>query len=154
VARLNDGDPVSAGPPLARALELHERQFGPDSRWTGYVLQTQGEYAYELGRYDDARSAFERALVLRVRELGPERRETLDTAMALVNTLREIAMDEAQALERVLLALDPDLADVRPADGGLDPAEAAEELRQIAARIESRTAADPTAASRVLGSTP
>jgi uncharacterized protein (DUF1501 family) len=58
------------------------------------------------------------------------------------------------SLEIVLLALHPDLADARPVDGGLDSAQAAEQLRQIAARIESRTAADPAAASRDLGSTP
>jgi tetratricopeptide (TPR) repeat protein len=151
VARIDDGDLESAGPPLERALELHERHFGPNSRWTGYVVQAQGEYAYEQGRYDDARAAFERALVRRVRELGPARRETLDTAMALLKTLKEIAghdrsadpdpMEEATALESVLPALDPDQADV-PADRGLDPAQAADELQRIAERIESRTAAD------------
>jgi tetratricopeptide (TPR) repeat protein len=147
MARINDGDLESAGPPLVRALELHERHFGPDSRWTGYVVQAQGEYAYEQGRYDDARSAFEWALVLRVRDLGPERRETIDTAVSLLKTHEAIASstgdpsEDAIALEPVVRALDP--AAIAPGvDRGLDPAEAAEQLRRIAARIESRRAAD------------
>jgi tetratricopeptide (TPR) repeat protein len=163
VARMNDGDLESAGPALERALELHERHFGLESRWTTYAVQTQGEYAYEQGRYEDARSAFERALVLRVRDLGPERRETLDAATALANTLKQIAgrrrseepgaapaagdpMEDATALERVVLALDPDLAGAAPAVGGIDPTEAAEQLRRIAARIESRRTANEVVA--------
>jgi len=149
VARIDDGDLESAGRALERALELHERHFGPDSRWTGYVVHSRGDYAYELGRYDDARSAFERALVLRVRELGPERRETLDSARALANALKEgsfanAATEQAEELERVVRALHPDPADARPAEGGLDPAQAAEQLRRIAAGIENRATAEPS----------
>jgi hypothetical protein len=79
--------------------------------------------------------------------------------MALLKTLKEIAghdrsadpdadapaagdpLEEAIALESVLLALHPDVADV-PADQGHDPAQAADQLRLVAERIESRTAAD------------
>jgi hypothetical protein len=169
MARSNGGDLESAGPLLRRSLELHERHFGPTSRWTAYVLAMLGDHAFAEGRYDDARTAFERAFVIRVHELGPSARETLDAAMGLMNTLREIggearlvdeavqldelfsgeAMDEATALELPLFALHPDLAGMFPGGGGPDPAQATEQLRRIAERIASRTAPDAAAVAAV-----
>ena len=146
--RLNDGDLEAAAPLVERAVELHERHFGPDSRWTAHAVRLAGELAYAQGRYDVARSALERCLVIWVRELGPESPETIDAASALWGTLQALAaavpesatetMWEAAALEPVCLALDPELAGAIPPGAGLGRAEAAEELRRIAARIESK----------------
>ena len=169
VARTNDGDLESAGPLLRRSLDLHERHFGPMSRWTAYVLDMMAEHAFAEGRYDEARTAFERAFVIRMNELGPTARETLDMAMGLMNTLAEIAgearlvdetvqldelfsgeaMDEATALELPLFALHPELVGTFPGGGGPDPTQAAEQLRRIAERIASRTGPDAAAVAAV-----
>lgn len=150
VARMNDDDLDSVGPLLERALALHERHHGPESRWTSHVVHAQGLHAYHQGRFDDARAAFERALVVRMRQLGPEHRETISAAKELWGVLLAMAErdpepsandmeDEARALERVCVALDPGLEGAGRRAGGVDRAEAAEQLRRIVERIESRT---------------
>ncbi|MGH3132407.1 MAG: tetratricopeptide repeat protein [Gaiellaceae bacterium] len=164
-ARIDDDEVESAGPLLDRALELHERHFGPESRWTAYVLTTQGHHAWLEGRYEDARGAFERAFVIRAEELGPTDPETLDAALDLMNVLTEIAgdpsggaeleggssgaMDEASALYLPLAALRPDLDSPLPSGARPDPAQAAEQLRRLADRIARRIAPDAQHAAAI-----
>lgn len=143
--RVNAGDHEGADPLIARALVLHERHYGPDSRWTAHVLHLRSHNALALGRHDEAREAAERALLIRVRELGPEDPESIAAATALWSALDAIAgqeageaRDEASELERVCVALDPELANVVPVGGRLNRQQAADELTRIAARLEAR----------------
>jgi tetratricopeptide (TPR) repeat protein len=149
-ARMNDGDLAEAGPLLERSLELHERHFGM-SRWTAYVLVFAGEHAWAEHRMEDARGHFERAFVIRTRELGPSDPETLEAALSLVNTLGELggaAASESEAMEQMtalylpLAALHPELQGSLPI-GAPDAATAEAQLRTIADRIASRVAPDP-----------
>ena len=158
-ARMDDDELESARPLLERSVELHERHFGPMSRWTAYVVVTLGNHAWAEGRYNDARVAFERAFVIRVNELGPAEAETLDAAMGLMNVLMEIsgeagelddpetarareARDEATGLYLPLAALHPDLEGTLPGAMRPDPTRAVEQLRHIADRLALRAAPD------------
>lgn len=149
-ARLNMGEADTAGLLLERSLELHERHFGPMSRWTAYVLVAQGEHAWSEGRFQDARRAYERVFVINVKEVGPAEPETLDSAVGLMNVLTELtgepeapdAIDEATALYLPLLALHPDIQGTFPGGASPDPARAVEQLIHIAERLERRVEPD------------
>jgi hypothetical protein len=133
---------------LERALALHERHFGPGSRWTAHVLEAQGHLANDEGRYADARRSFERAFVIRVEELGPADPETLDAGIGLLAALAplsgqsEEAGAEATALYMPLIVLRPDLATPFFAGAPADPDGAGAQLRAIARRLATRTAPD------------
>ena len=114
MARMDDDENEGVAELLDRALELHERHFGPMSRWTEYVLSTQGNLAVLEGRYADARPAFERAFVINMNELGPTDPETLEAALGLVTALSAIdadGMNEAMAIYLPVMALQPARAD-------------------------------------------
>jgi tetratricopeptide (TPR) repeat protein len=145
-ARIDDGDTDGTAPMIARSLELHERHFGPVSRWTAHVLGTQGSLAWLEGRHADARDAFERALVINVNELGPRDADTLDAAMGLINALSAMGPEEwqeATAIYLPVMALLPaqDMGGLpRSALPDLEQAEA--RLRQVAARAAERVKPD------------
>lgn len=147
MARIDDDETDSVGEILDRALELHERHFGPMSRWTEYVLSAQGNFAFLEGRYADSRQAFERAFVITMNEVGPTNPETLDAALGLVNALSAIdadGMNEAMAIYLPVMALRPgEVMGDLPRSALPDPTRAVEQLRQIAMRIAQRTAPDP-----------
>jgi tetratricopeptide (TPR) repeat protein len=148
IAHLNLEEPAKARPLLERAAELHDRHFGPMSRWTAYVLDAVGNLAVAEGRNVDARAAFERALVIRVKEQGPTDGETVETALGLMGALSELAaedeeiMAEATALYLPIIALRPDLATSLMGGGPADPEAAGEQLRTIANRISARRTPD------------
>jgi len=146
-ARINDDETDGVAEVLDRALELHERHFGPMSRWTKYVLGTQGNLAVLEGRFEDARQAFERAFVIAMNELGPTNAETLQAALGLVTALSSIDADgvnEAMAIYLPVMALRPgELTGDLPRSALPDPARAIEQLRTIATRIAQRTEPDP-----------
>jgi tetratricopeptide (TPR) repeat protein len=148
MARMNAGDRDGARPMLDRALELHERHFGPGSRWTAHVLEAQGHLANAEERHADARRAFERAFVIRVEELGAADPETLEAAVGLLATLGALsgesdeAAAEATALYMPLIVLRPDLANPFFAGAPTDPSAAGAQLRAIAGRVASRMAPD------------
>jgi tetratricopeptide (TPR) repeat protein len=146
MARIDDDEKDGVAEMLERALELHERHFGPMSRWTEHVLSTQGNLAWLEGRYADARHSFERAFVISMNELGPTDPETLEAALGLVNALSAIdadGMNEAMAIYLPVMALRPGepMGDL-PRSGLPDAARAVSQLRQIATRIAQRTAPD------------
>lgn len=146
MARIDDDEKDGVAEMLERALELHERHFGPMSRWTEHVLSTQGNLAWLEGRYADARHSFERAFVISMNELGPTDPETLEAALGLVNALSAIdadGMNEAMAIYLPVMALRPGepMGDL-PRSALPDAARAVEQLRQIATRIAQRTAPD------------
>lgn len=152
-ARIGDGDLDGTAALLDRALALHERHFGSMSRWTAWPLDTQGNLALMEGRHDDARRAFERAFVIRMNELGPTDRETLDAAIGLATALGSIdalGMSEATAIYLPVMALQPD-----EDTGGLprsalpDPRDAEVQLRRIASRIEQKFEMDPGQAAAI-----
>jgi tetratricopeptide (TPR) repeat protein len=147
MARIDDDENDGVAEILDRALELHERHFGPMSRWTEHVLSTQGNLAVLEGRFRDARKAFERAFVITMNELGPTDPETLDAALGLVTALSAIdadGMNEAMAIYLPVMALRPgEPIGELPRSALPDPGGAAEQLRQIATRIAQRTAPDP-----------
>ncbi len=138
-ARIQAGDLESAGPLLERSLELHERHFGPSSRWTAHVLASQAIHAEELGRHEDARRAYARAFVIRAHELGPDADETLDAVRGLIGVLVQTGTDEdrnlAAALYMPLVAFDPEFAATFPGGASPDPARAREQLLHIADRL-------------------
>jgi tetratricopeptide (TPR) repeat protein len=147
MARIDDDQIDGVAEILDRALELHERHFGPMSRWTEKVLSTQGNLAMLEGRHADARTAFERSFVITMNELGPTDPQTLKAALGLVSALSALGadgMNEAMAIYLPVMALRPgeDTGDL-PRSALPDPGRAKEQLRQIAARIEQRTAPDP-----------
>jgi tetratricopeptide (TPR) repeat protein len=147
MARIDDGELDGVADMLDRALELHERHFGPMSRWTAYVLRTQGNLAGLQDRWAEARRPFERAFVISMNELGPTSPETLDDALGLVNALSAIDLDgmnEATAIYFPVMALRPgeEMGDL-PRSALPEPERAVEQLRRIAARIEQRVAPDP-----------
>lgn len=147
MARIDDDETDGTAEMLERALELHERHFGPLSRWTAYVLRTQGNLAWLEDRFADARRAFQRAFVISMNELGPTDPETLDDALGLVNALSALdfdGMNEATAIYLPVMALRPeeDMGEL-PRSALPDPQRAAEQLRQIAGRIARDTAPDP-----------
>ena len=148
-ARLNDGDLSGTSALLDRALELHERHFGPMSRWTAHVLHVQGSLAGEEERHAQARLAFERAFVIRVKELGPTDGATVASAFGLASALGALtqggdeAMAEATALHLPLMALRPQVASSFFRGRSMDPEMAGEQLRRIAQRLEERVAPDP-----------
>ena len=148
-ARMQSGDLESAGQLLERSLELHERHFGPSSRWTSYVLASQGIHAEELGHLEDARRAFARAFVIRIRELGPDHEETLDAARGLIGVLMQTGMEEdanlASALYMPLVALDPEIASTFPGGASPDPARAIQQLQHIADRLAREHTPDEAA---------
>jgi tetratricopeptide (TPR) repeat protein len=147
MARIDDDENDGVAEILDRALELHERHFGPMSRWTEHVLSTQGNLAVLEGRFRDARKAFERAFVITMNELGPTDPETLEAALGLVTALSAIdadGMNEAMAIYLPVMALRPgEPIGELPRSALPDPGGAAEQLRQIATRIAQRTAPDP-----------
>lgn len=147
MARMDDDENEGVAEILDRALELHERHFGPMSRWTKHVLSTQGNLALLQGRYADARQALERAFVIAMNELGPTDPETLKAALGLVTALSAIdadGMNEAMALYLPVMALQPEESTGElPRSALPGPAQAIQQLRQIATRIEQRTAPDP-----------
>jgi len=147
MARIDDDETDGVAEILDRALELHERHFGPMSRWTKYVLSTQGNLAVLQGRYADARQAFERAFVIAINEQGPTDPETLEAALGLVTALSSIdadGMNEAMAIYLPVMALQPgESTGELPRSALPAPAQAIQQLRQIATRIEQRTAPDP-----------
>jgi tetratricopeptide (TPR) repeat protein len=153
MARIDDGDMDGTAEMLERALELHERHFGPMSRWTAYVLRAQGNLAGLQDRWADARRPFERAFVIDMNELGPTDPETLDDALGLASALSAVdmaGMNEAAAIYMPVMALRPgeDMGGL-PRSALPDPDRAVEQLRQIAARIAQRVAPDPAAAAAV-----
>jgi tetratricopeptide (TPR) repeat protein len=153
MARMDDGKMDGTAEMLERALELHERHFGPMSRWTAYVLRAQGNLAGLQDRWADARRPFERAFVIDMNELGPTDPETLDDALALASALSALdaqGMSEAAAIYMPVMALRPgeDTGDL-PRSALPDPARAVEQLRQIAARIAQRIAPDPAQAAAI-----
>jgi tetratricopeptide (TPR) repeat protein len=152
-ARIQSGDLESAGPLLQRSLELHERHFGPSSRWTAYVLASQAIHAEELGRLDDARRAYARAFVIRAHELGPDDAETLDTASGLITVLMQTGSEEdhnlAMALYLPLAAFDPHIAASVPGGASPDPARAREQLLHIADRLAHEHSPDAAGADAI-----
>lgn len=152
-ARIDDGDLDGTGPYVDRGLVLHERHFGPMSRWTAWALDAQANLAWIEGRYEDARLAYERSFVIRINELGPTESETLEAAIGLASVLSQMGpdgMNEATALYMPAMALQPE-GDT----GGLprsalpDPQRAADQLRQIAARYAQRLQLDPAQAAAI-----
>jgi tetratricopeptide (TPR) repeat protein len=147
MARIDDDENDGVAEILDRALELHERHFGPMSRWTEHVLSTQGNLAVLEGRFADARQAFERAFVITMNELGPTDPETLEAALGLVTALSAIdadGMNEAMAIYLPVMALRPGEAIGELPHSALPgPAQAIQQLRHIATRIAQRTAPDP-----------
>lgn len=147
-ARIQSGDLESAGPLLERSLELHERHFGPCSRWTAYALSSLAIHAEEEGRLGDARRAFARAFVIRMHELGPENDETRDAAIGLIGVLMQTGDIEdhnlATALYVPLAAFDSELAGSFLGGVSPDPARAGEQLRHIADRLEREHPSDAT----------
>lgn len=151
MARMDDGELEGTAAMLERALELHERHFGPMSRWTAYVLRTQGNLAGLEDRWADARRPFERAFVISMNELGPTDPETLDDALGLASALSAAdveGMNEAAAIYLPAMALRPgeDMGEL-PRSALPDPERAVEQLRQSAARIAQRIAPDPAQAA-------
>ena len=146
-ARINAGEAESAEPLLERALELHERHFGPSSRWTAHVLLAQGGLAYELGRMDDARRAYGRAFVILVREAGATSPEAMDATMGLIGALNATGSDEdrelGMALYMALMGLDPQAAAMFPGGASPDPGQAAETLERLVARFAAEAEPDP-----------
>ena len=152
-ARIGDGEVEGTAALIDRSLALHERHFGPMSRWTAWPLDTQGNLALIEGRHEDARRAFERSFVIRMSQLGPTDPETLDAAIGLATALGSIdaaGMGEATAIYLPVMALQPD-----EDTGGLprsalpDPRDAEVQLRRIAARIEQRLQTDPGQAAAI-----
>ena len=147
---------------VERGVALHEQHFGPTSRWTSYALDAQANFARLEGRHADARQAFERALVIRVDELGPDHPETLDAATGLQATLAEMASEDPSAWDDAMGLYLP-IASLHGGDEGHFPASAlpppavaAEQLRAFVGRLRQRTAPDPaqvqaTARAEALG---
>jgi tetratricopeptide (TPR) repeat protein len=140
-----------ARPMVERALQLHELHFGPNSRWTAYVLDTRANLASLQGRYADARTDFERMLVIRMDELGPTDPETLDAAAGLQVALSDLAAEDPNAMDEGMGLYLP-LATLRGgahagpfAPSGLpSPDVAVAQLRAFVDRLRERTAPDPT----------
>ena len=139
-ARIQSGDLESAGPLLDRSLQLHERHFGPSSRWTAYALASLAIHAEEQGRLGDARRAFVRAFVIRLHELGPEDDETRDATLGLIGVLMKTGDAEdhnlATALYLPLAAFDPEIAGSFLGGVSPEPARAGEQLLHLADRLE------------------
>ena len=153
MARIDADEMQGTADMLERALELHERHFGPMSRWTAYVLRAQGNLAGVEDRWADARRPFERAFVISMNELGPTDPETLDDALGLASALSAgglEGMNEATAIYLPVMALRPgeDMGGL-PRTALPDPERAVEQLRQIAARIAQRIAPDPAQAAAI-----
>ncbi len=69
-------------PAFRKALELGEREFGPDHRNTARLLNNLAKLYADLGRYDDAEPLYKRALDIKEQALG---REHPDVATSLNN---------------------------------------------------------------------
>ena len=60
----SEGRPALAEPLLGEALELVERHYPDEPRRLASALNTLGLLRKELGKYDDARACYERALLV------------------------------------------------------------------------------------------
>jgi len=149
VALMDAGEMDRADLLVERGVALHEQHFGPNSRWTSYALIAQANFAWLQGRHADARGAFERALVIRVDELGPDHPETLDAAVGLQATLAELAdedpsaRDEAMGLYLPIASLQGGRDGPFPASALPSPVVAAEQLRAFVGRLRQRTPPNP-----------
>src|SRR5205085_5276687 len=81
-AEASAGDAQAAVGHHQRALAIAEKVFGPDDVRTSSVLLHLAAPLFELGRYDEAAAAGERAIAIRD-EAG--RGATIPTAIACVN---------------------------------------------------------------------
>ena len=149
-ALIDAGDLERAGPLAERGVALHEQHFGRGSRWTSYALVTLANLAWLQGRHADARTAFERSLIIRADELGPDHPETLEAATGLQATLADMAAEDPEARAEGIGLYLP-IAALRGGDydgpfvaSALPSAEAAaEQLLAYVGRLRQRTAADP-----------
>ncbi len=72
---LKDAGRYEQAIPLWRkALELGEREFGPDHATTADLLNNLAQLYHKQGRYAESERLFKRALAKREKALGPEHR--------------------------------------------------------------------------------
>ena len=63
---------AEAEPYARRALELGEKEFGPDGRKTAVLLNRLASLYHDQGRYADAEPLYERSLAIWEKALGPD----------------------------------------------------------------------------------
>jgi hypothetical protein len=113
------------------------------------VVDALANLAWQAGRFGEARRAHERSFIIRVRELGPEHPDTLDSASALQGMLGAMAARDAAAeaegasLYMAIHALGGLEPDPRALGTPMSREEAAEHFRRYAATVAGRIAADP-----------
>src|SRR5712692_1074303 len=87
--------------PLAeRALEIGEKELGPDHPYVGYLLNLLGYLHLSKGTYTKAQPLYERALAVNQKARGPEHPETVVSMRGLGATYG--ALDEFQKGEELL----------------------------------------------------
>ena len=74
VALTGAGDPAGALAVNDRALRLFRRNYSDGHSFVAQCLSNRGEALYALGRYDEARTAFEGAVTRWTSALGPDHR--------------------------------------------------------------------------------
>lgn len=92
-----EGRSVEIIPLVERAIADLEPSLGPDDPYIGLGYTVLGiVYAYALNDFERSERAFERALAIRTKALGPDHADTLET-MKLMGTLYQTRGDLARA---------------------------------------------------------
>ena len=87
--------------PLAeRALEIAEKELGPDHPYVGHLLNELGLLHLNKGTYTKAQPLYQRALAINQKARGPEHPETIESMRGLGATYG--ALDEFQKGEELL----------------------------------------------------
>ena len=104
-----------------KALELGEREFGPDHSTTATLLNNLAELYVELGRYEEAEPLIKRALAVREKTLAPDHPD-------VANSLNSLALmydaqgryDSAEPLfKRALAIIEKEFGHKRPFAGAV-----------------------------------
>jgi serine/threonine protein kinase/Tfp pilus assembly protein PilF len=106
---LETGRAAQAEPALLEALELREKEFGPDQVPVAMTLRQLGEMAIDAGRYDEAQPLLERSLRIEIDRHGAQHPETssVDVSLARLDYARG-RTDAADArITQVLSTLQP-----------------------------------------------
>jgi tetratricopeptide (TPR) repeat protein len=83
-----------------RAISLDEKAFGPGSAELGTDLNNLGLLYVFMKRYDEAAKVYDRALTIRLHELGNHDAETAQTMSGYALALRGLHRDaEAQQMQ-------------------------------------------------------
>ncbi len=104
---LETGRAAQAEPALLEALELREKEFGPDQVPVAMTLRQLGEMAIDAGRYDEAQPLLERSLRIENDRHGAQHPETssVHVSLARLDYARGRIADADARVDQVLSTL-------------------------------------------------